>query len=85
MRLKLNSAAKQRELDQRDWKKVGKAEGIIEGKIEGRIEGEISKSADLVQRVMANSNVSFEQACEMLSMTEKEIAVISEYMALHSS
>lgn len=81
MRLKLYSAAKQRELDQRDWKKVGKAEGIIEG----RIEGEISKSADLVQRVMANSNVSFEQACEMLSMTEKEIAVISEYMALHSS
>ena len=53
--------------------------------IEGKIEGEISKSADLVQRVMANSNVSFEQACEMLSMTEKEIAVISEYMALHSS
>jgi len=81
MRLKLYSAAKQRELDQRDWKKVGKAEGIIEGKIEG----EISKSADLVQRVMANSNVSFEQACEMLSLTEKEIAVISEYMALHSS
>ncbi|MBQ9823902.1 MAG: hypothetical protein IJM63_05350 [Solobacterium sp.] len=81
MRLKLYSAAKQRELDQRDWKKVGKAEGIIEG----RIEGEISKSADLVQRVMANSNVSFEQACEMLSLTEKEIAVISEYMALHSS
>ncbi|MBQ7992113.1 MAG: hypothetical protein IJ252_03685 [Solobacterium sp.] len=77
MRLKLYSAAKQRELDQRDWKKVRKAEGIIEG--------EISKSADLVQRVMANSNVSFEQACEFVCLTEKEIAVISEYMALHSS
>lgn len=34
---------------------------------------------------MANSNVSFEQACELVCLTEKEIAVISEYMALHSS